>query len=148
MIIQANSLRPFPLAAGSVHMCVTSPPYYQLRDYGVEGQLGLEATPEQYIENMISVFREVRRVLHDSGTLWVNIGDSYSNPGDVVYDPFAGLGTVPLMAIRLGRRGHGVELNPDYYAAAVRYCQAEEQKAKMPTLFDLLALEPAEVDAR
>jgi hypothetical protein len=65
----------------------------------------------------------------------------YSNPGDVVYDPFAGLGTVPMTAVKMGRYGHGVELAPDYYAAAVRYCQAAEQQAKMPTLFDLAALE-------
>jgi DNA modification methylase len=62
----------------SVQMCVTSPPYFGLRDYGHEGQLGLEETPEQYIAAMVAVFREVRRVLADDGTLWVNIGDSYA----------------------------------------------------------------------
>lgn len=67
------------LASGSVQTCVTSPPYYGLRDYGVDGQLGLEETPEQYIAAMVDVFREVRRVLADDGTLWVNIGDSYAN---------------------------------------------------------------------
>lgn len=59
-------------------MCVTSPPYFGLRDYGVEGQLGLEQTPEQYIANMVDVFRCVRDVLVDDGTLWLNIGDSYA----------------------------------------------------------------------
>jgi DNA modification methylase len=63
----------------------------------------------------------------------------YSNPGDVVLDPFAGLFTVPLVAIRLGRRGHGIELNETYYAAGVKYCEAEESKVKTPTLFDWLA---------
>lgn len=63
----------------SVQMCVTSPPYYGLRDYGVDGQLGLEETPEEYIKAMVEVFREVKRVLKDDGTLWVNIGDSYYN---------------------------------------------------------------------
>lgn len=62
----------------SVHCCVTSPPYFGLRDYGVEGQIGLEPTPDEYIANLVSVFREVRRVLRSDGTLWVNIGDSYA----------------------------------------------------------------------
>lgn len=62
----------------SVDMCLTSPPYYLLRDYGIEGQIGLEETPEQYIEKLVDVFREVKRVLKDDGTLWVNIGDSYA----------------------------------------------------------------------
>ena len=66
------------LPANSVHCCVTSPPYWSLRDYGTPGQLGLEATPEEYIANMVDVFREVRRVLHKDGTLWLNIGDSYA----------------------------------------------------------------------
>lgn len=59
--------------------CVTSPPYYGLRDYGHEGQIGLEETPEQYIAAMVDVFRCVRDVLADDGTLWLNIGDSYYN---------------------------------------------------------------------
>ena len=71
----------------TVQSCVTSPPYYGLRDYGVDGQLGLEQTPEEYIENMVDVFRKVREVLADDGTLWVNIGDSYYNyrPGNLSY---------------------------------------------------------------
>ncbi len=72
----------------------------------------------------------------------------YSNPGELVFDPFAGLGTVVMLAMRLGRRGFGSELNPDYYAAAVRYCQAEEQKVKLPSLFDLLdAMQSAQQSA-
>jgi site-specific DNA-methyltransferase (adenine-specific) len=63
----------------SVDTCVTSPPYYGLRDYGEENQIGLEKTPEEYIANLVAVFREVRRTLKDEGTLWVNIGDSYTN---------------------------------------------------------------------
>jgi len=59
-------------------MCVTSPPYFGLRDYGHEGQIGLEQTPEQYIAAMVEVFRCVRDVLADDGTLWLNIGDSYA----------------------------------------------------------------------
>lgn len=66
---------------GSVDCIVTSPPYYGLRDYGVKEQIGLEDTPQQFIERLKSVFKECRRVLKDSGTLWVNIGDSYSGSG-------------------------------------------------------------------
>lgn len=62
-----------------VQMCVTSPPYYGLRDYGHDGQIGLEETPEQYIEAMVEVFRCVKDVLADDGVLWLNIGDSYYN---------------------------------------------------------------------
>jgi DNA modification methylase len=66
-----------PLADESVQCVVTSPPYWGLRDYGVPGQLGLERTPEEYVANMVAVFREVRRVLRRDGTLWLNLGDSY-----------------------------------------------------------------------
>jgi len=66
------------LEPDSVHTCVTSPPYYNLRDYGMAGQIGAEATPEEYIENLVKVFREVQRVLRPNGTLWINIGDSYA----------------------------------------------------------------------
>lgn len=61
-----------------INCCVTSPPYYGLRDYGVAGQIGLEETPEEYIQKLVDVFREVRRVMKDDGTLWINIGDSYA----------------------------------------------------------------------
>ena len=63
----------------SVQMCVTSPPYYGLRDYGVDGQIGLEETPAEFIARLVEVFREVRRVLRDDGTIWVNMGDSYAS---------------------------------------------------------------------
>jgi DNA modification methylase len=62
----------------SVQCCVTSPPYWGLRDYGVEGQLGLEATPDDFVAHLVEVFSEVRRVLRDDGTLWLNLGDSYA----------------------------------------------------------------------
>jgi site-specific DNA-methyltransferase (adenine-specific) len=65
----------------SIQACVTSPPYYGLRDYGVEGQIGLEETPEAYVNNLVVIFREVRRVLRDDGTLWLNLGDSYASQG-------------------------------------------------------------------
>jgi DNA modification methylase len=69
------------LPAGSVQTCVTSPPYYGLRDYGVSGQIGLEESPDAYVAKLVAVFREVRRVLRDDGTIWVNLGDSYSGSG-------------------------------------------------------------------
>ncbi len=64
----------------SARMCVTSPPYYGLRDYGgEEQQIGQEQTPEEFVDQLVSVFREVKNVLTDDGTCWVNIGDSYYN---------------------------------------------------------------------
>jgi len=74
-----DGLRTLPDA--SVQTCVTSPPYWRLRDYGVVGQLGLEATPDAYVSALVDVFREVRRVLKDDGTLWLNLGDSYASQG-------------------------------------------------------------------
>jgi DNA modification methylase len=70
-----EGLRQFP--DGIASCCVTSPPYFGLRDYGVDGQIGIEETPEDYVQKMVEVFREVRRVLRDDGTVWLNIGDSY-----------------------------------------------------------------------
>jgi DNA modification methylase len=73
------------LPAESIHCAVTSPPYWGLRDYGVAGQLGLERTPEEYVANMVGIFREVKRALRSDGTLWLNMGDSYaSHPGQRV----------------------------------------------------------------
>lgn len=66
------------LETGSVNCIVTSPPYYGLRDYGVECQLGQESSPEVFIQALVEVFREAKRVLRDDGTLWVNMGDSYN----------------------------------------------------------------------
>lgn len=64
-----------------VQTCITSPPYFGLRDYGVEGQLGLEATVDEYVQNMVEVFRLVRELLTEDGTLWLNLGDSYAGSG-------------------------------------------------------------------
>lgn len=66
------------MESDSVHCCVTSPPYWALRDYGVDGQLGLEPTLEEHLEKMVEVFEEVRRILRPDGTLWLNYGDSYA----------------------------------------------------------------------
>ena len=64
-----------------INCCVTSPPYFAQRDYGVEGQLGLERSPEEYIDKLVTIFREVRRVLQDDGVLWLNLGDTYWGGG-------------------------------------------------------------------
>ena len=79
-MVCGNALH-LPLAAGTAKCCVTSPPYWGLRDYGVAGQLGLEATPDLYVASMVAVFREVRRVLKDDGVLFLNLGDSYAGSG-------------------------------------------------------------------
>jgi DNA modification methylase len=97
------------LPDGSVHCCVTSPPYFGLRDYGVEGQMGLEATPTEFVDGMVALFREVRRVLSDDGTLWLNLGDSYASaPGQ------ASRGGAPSSKSTLegnGHRGGGPKLS-------------------------------------
>jgi DNA modification methylase len=67
------------LPSRSVNCCVTSPPYFGLRDYGHEGQIGLEETPDAFVQKMVEVFSEVKRVLRDDGTLWLNLGDSYAS---------------------------------------------------------------------
>ena len=74
-----ETLAQIPDAA--VRCCVTSPPYFGLRDYGHAGQIGLEKTPDAYVAELVAVFREVRRVLADDGTLWLNLGDSYAGSG-------------------------------------------------------------------
>ena len=66
----------------SVHCCVTSPPYYALRDYGMDGQIGRETTPKEYVSRLTDVFAEVRRVLRSDGTLWLNISDTYAGKGN------------------------------------------------------------------
>lgn len=87
----------------SINCCITSPPYWGLRDYGVDGQIGLEKTPDEYVVHMADVFREVRRVLKDDGTLWLNLGDSYCGTGS------KGEHTDPKYAN--GRNGQSVALN-------------------------------------
>lgn len=72
-----NVLKTLP--DGSVNCCVTSPPYYGLRDYGVDGQIGLEQTPDAYVAELVAVFAQVKRVLRDDGTLWLNLGDGYAS---------------------------------------------------------------------
>lgn len=79
MILRGDCLETLKtLPKESVQTCVTSPPYWGLRDYGCDGQLGLENSPEQFVENLVQVFREVHRLLKKDGTLWLNLGDSYA----------------------------------------------------------------------
>jgi DNA modification methylase len=81
-VLTGDSLTMLPtLADKSVQCCVTSPPYWGLRDYDHPGQIGAEASPEQFIENLIKIFREVRRVMKTDGTLWLNVGDGYARNG-------------------------------------------------------------------
>lgn len=98
------------LPDASVQCCVTSPPYYGLRDYGVAGQIGLEETPEAYVAEMVAVFREVRRVLRDDGVLWLNIGDSYNADA------------------RKGRAHMGVGKNSGFSAWINRTCEGTKPK--------------------
>ena len=70
----------------SIDCCITSPPYWGLRDYGVESQLGLEKTPEEYVAKLVGIFQEIKRVLKKEGTLWLNLGDSYASTGTERYD--------------------------------------------------------------
>lgn len=72
----------------TINCCVTSPPYFGLRDYGMDGQIGLEQTPEEYVAKMVEVFREVRRVLRDDGTLWLNIGDGWDKKKQLIGIPW------------------------------------------------------------
>ena len=93
-----DQLRTLP--DGSVDCIVTSPPYYGLRDYGTPGQYGLEATPAAYVETMRALFAEARRVLADDGTLWLNLGDSYSAGGQGVHGGSGLTGGAPAYAPR------------------------------------------------
>ncbi len=74
-------------SGGTFQACITSPPYWGLRDYGIEGQIGAEPTLGLYLENVVEIFRQVRRVLRDDGTLWLNIGDSYTSGNRGWRDP-------------------------------------------------------------
>lgn len=106
----------------SVNCCVTSPPYFGLRDYGQDGQIGLEATPDEFVAALVAVFREVRRVLRDDGTVWLNLGDSYAaTTGGVGNNPSAkstlttngGRGPQPGDKYAQGNEGRRVRLMSD-----------------------------------
>ncbi|MBI3959590.1 MAG: site-specific DNA-methyltransferase [Chloroflexi bacterium] len=135
-ILQGDSARVLTtLPDGSVHCIVTSPPYYQQRDYSTQIQIGNEETPEEYVSALKQVFRECWRVLRPDGTLWLNLGDKYqdgnllglpwraelcvlagSPQNGVVLDPFVGSGTTAVVAQRLGRKYIGIDSNSEYCA--------------------------------
>jgi len=105
------------LESQSVQTVVTSPPYWGLRDYQVDGQIGLEATPDEYFQTMVDVFREVKRVLRDDGTVWLNLGDSYATT-------------------QTGNRGTASKLNgadgAQYAATLDRYTEAKTRRPAIP----------------
>lgn len=92
----------------SVQCVVTSPPYYGLRDYGVDGQIGLESTPQEYVAKLVEIFREVRRVLREDGTVWLNLGDSFSRGARTLYANDATRGTGSKHATVSNAGGYGV----------------------------------------
>ena len=100
------------LAADSIHCCVTSPPYWGLRDYGVEGQIGLEATPAEFIAVLVDVFQEVRRVLRPDGTCWINMGDSYASKPNGPAGAGGHTTSTPHVAVRTAhaRRSSGIPI--------------------------------------
>lgn len=91
------------IADKSIHCCVTSPPYWGLRDYGEDGQIGLEPTPTEYVEEMVNVFKEIHRVLRDDGTLWLNIGDSYASFRDGKVTPDSARGDSDATLVKKGK---------------------------------------------
>ena len=111
-VIQGDALtRLKELSSEAVDCCITSPPYYGLRDYGVEGQIGLEESPEAYVSKLVEVFREVRRVLKKEGTLWLNIGDSYASNWPCNRRNVIGTGSLPngKREARPPRMGYGLK---------------------------------------
>jgi DNA modification methylase len=98
-VVIGDSLHVLPaFAAESIQCCVTSPPYWGLRDYDHKAQIGAEPSPEQYVQNLVAIFREVRRVLRKDGTLWLNVGDGYArNGGTGMHGPNAIVGNTRKM---------------------------------------------------
>ncbi len=81
-VLIGDSLKMLPtMGAETIQCCVTSPPYWGLRDYDHPAQIGAEPSPDQYVENLVRIFKEVRRVLRNDGTLWLNVGDGYARNG-------------------------------------------------------------------
>jgi DNA modification methylase len=108
------------LEVESVQMVCTSPPYFGLRDYGVDGQIGLEATPEIYVETLVSVFREIKRVLRNDGTVWLNLGDSYNGSG------------------KAGR-------NPEYQAKHTEFGKPSKEKSRFGMPTNIKTLKPKDL---
>lgn len=122
MILCGDSLEKLrEIESETVDCCITSPPYYGLRDYGSDNQIGLENTPDEYVEKLVSVFREVRRVLKKDGTLWLNIGDSYAAQRGGSHQPAETLGGGEHGYQDGARvnRGRGDTYNPTRNASAI-----------------------------
>jgi DNA modification methylase len=106
----------------SIHTCVTSPPYFGLRDYGHDGQIGLEDTPDAFVAKLVEVFREVRRVLRDDGTIWLNLGDSYAAQRGGTHQPAetlaGGVGGKSENGARVNRDRHD-GYNPTRFASRI-----------------------------
>ncbi len=90
----------------SINCCVTSPPYWGLRDYGCDGQMGLESSPDEYVSKMVEVFHEVKRVLRKDGTLWLNLGDSYASSGGIAQPHRDGSGGIGKIRGTRGTQGY------------------------------------------
>ena len=132
MILTGDSLTVLrTLDAGSVQTCVTSPPYWGLRDYGVAGQLGLEATYPEYIAHVVAVFREVRRVLRADGTLWLNLGDSYATGAGKAAQPGGGLQGDAFQGPRGYRGSH--DSSPKHRGARPQVPYQKNPDAGIPT---------------
>src|SRR4051812_1402171 len=95
LLLKADARRLDFLPDGCVQCCVTSPPFFGLRDYGHDRQIGLEASPDEFVAGMVAVFRGVRRVMREDGTLWLNLGDSYAG-GKIGRDDAVSLAAIPL----------------------------------------------------
>lgn len=104
---------------GSIDCCITSPPYFGLRDYGIEGQYGNEDTLNEYIEHMVATFSEVRRVLKDEGTLWLNLGDSWAGSSQ-------GRGTKNVSAKQLSNKGTGHMFSNTSKLRHVQGCKSKD----------------------
>jgi DNA modification methylase len=106
------------ITSESIQTCITSPPYFGLRDYGHDDQIGAETSPSEYVEELVTIFREVRRVLKDDGTLWLNLGDSYNSPHSGGHGATGGRdkstlsGPLPPVGSLSPKRGHDGELGP------------------------------------
>lgn len=120
------------LPDNSINCCITSPPYFGLRDYGMDGQIGLEPTPEDYVSRLVEVFREVKRVLRDDGTFWLNLGDSYVSSG--VQTPQKNLNA---LADRMAPRKNPRKTNQDVDGKVIRPNKIKPENMKMKDLMGI-----------
>jgi site-specific DNA-methyltransferase (adenine-specific) len=123
-IIQGDALEELKkLESESVNCIMTSPPYWALRDYGTEGQLGLEPTFEEYINKLCDIFDEAKRVLRKEGTCWVNLGDTYR-------------GTTGVVALKQNKKFIGIELNLEYIEIAKKRLKPYLDQTKIETFIN------------